>query len=268
MRRGWVLANGITLSYQDWGGAGRPCLLLHGVFGRTTTWEATARVLRDAGWHPVGLDMRGHGLSRWPRTGYDRETLVSDVEQAMESLDLRDALVVGHSIGGLNGWCLAARRPDLVGALVVADMPPDLPLKTSAPHVAWAESLPVPFPSVEAAHRFFLGTFPTRPRTADFFLETLRQGRNGYGVRFSVPAVRESFRGIAERSWLPDLHRVRRPTLIVRGEQGAVTQAVAEEMVAGLERGELVTAPGAGHAVHWDNEKAWRQALLDFAGRI
>ncbi len=42
MRRGWVLANGITLSYQDWGGAGRPCLLLHGVFGRTTTWEATA----------------------------------------------------------------------------------------------------------------------------------------------------------------------------------------------------------------------------------
>ena len=55
MRRGWVLANEITLSFQDWGGAGRPCLLLHGVFGRTTTWEATARALKEAGWHPVGL---------------------------------------------------------------------------------------------------------------------------------------------------------------------------------------------------------------------
>lgn len=268
VRRGWIVANGLTLAYQDWGGAGRPCLLLHGVFGRTTTWERTARALRDVGWRPIALDMRGHGLSRWPKTGYDRATLVSDVEQAMEALGMRDALVVGHSIGSLNAWCLADRRPDLVGALVAVDMPPELPLKASAPHVAWAESLPVPFASVEAARHFFLRSFPARPRTADYFLETLRQGRNGYGVRFSVPAVRESFRGIAERSWMPELHRVRQPTLIVRGDQGAIPAGVARDMVAGLERGELITVPKAGHALHYDNEEGWRRALVDFVGRV
>ena len=69
----------------------------------------------------VRFDKRGHGLSDCPPAPYEMATLTDDAEAVADALNLRDVTFVGLSIGGLIGQGLAARRPDLIKALVLMD---------------------------------------------------------------------------------------------------------------------------------------------------
>lgn len=86
-------------------------LLLHGLMGRASHWAPTTRWLAERH-RAVGLDQRGHGRSEKPAEGpYTRDAYVADAEEAIEQLGLGPATVVGHSMGALTAWQLAAKRP-------------------------------------------------------------------------------------------------------------------------------------------------------------
>lgn len=78
------------LHVVDWGGAGPPILLLHGLSGRATGWGATALHLRRH-FRPIALDLRGHGESGKPSSGYDLETFSHDVLRVLDALHLERA---------------------------------------------------------------------------------------------------------------------------------------------------------------------------------
>lgn len=109
--------------------------------------------------HPrtVALDQRGHGHSDKPAAGlFTREAYVADAAAVVEQLGLGPVTLIGHSMGALTAWQLAAERPDLVHALVICDM------RASALGAAsqrewrdWFRRWPVPFPSLDAARRWF-----------------------------------------------------------------------------------------------------------------
>lgn len=97
-------------------------LLLHGLMGRASHWASTARWLSERH-RAVALDQRGHGQSdKAPEAEYTREAYVEDAEAALDQLGLGPAVVIGHAMGALTGWQLAAKRPDLVRALIICDM--------------------------------------------------------------------------------------------------------------------------------------------------
>lgn len=83
-------------------------------------WDALLPLL-PAGLRVVRFDKRGHGLSTATPAPYAMETLVSDAEAVCDTLGLRDVTFVGLSIGGLIGQGLAAKRPDLLKALILMD---------------------------------------------------------------------------------------------------------------------------------------------------
>ena len=90
--------DGTRLYYQDWG-AGRPVVFVHGwAFGGT--WEYQALPLSERGLRCVAYDQRGCGRSDDPGQGYDYDTLSDDLAALIEHLDLRGAVLVGHSMGG------------------------------------------------------------------------------------------------------------------------------------------------------------------------
>ena len=130
------------------GGAGRPLVLVHGLMGRGSTWSRQLPWLTrlgevftyDAPWH------RGRDVDD-PRT-IGTETSVDDPSAALESLG-RSAVPIGHSMGGLHSWCVAAERPDLVAALVVEDMAPDFVGGTTGPWELWLHRVAVEFGSAE-----------------------------------------------------------------------------------------------------------------------
>jgi pimeloyl-ACP methyl ester carboxylesterase len=88
----------IELYYEDQG-VGRPVVLLSGWPFDARSWEPQLHPLLDAGYRVVSVDRRGFGRSSAPITGYDFDTLSADVDVVVKTLDLRDATLVGFSLG-------------------------------------------------------------------------------------------------------------------------------------------------------------------------
>ena len=85
--------------YEDLG-KGRPVILIHGWPLDHTMWDHQVAALTDAGFRCIAYDRRGFGKSNKPLTGYDYDTLTSDLKALIDELQLEDAVLVGFSMGG------------------------------------------------------------------------------------------------------------------------------------------------------------------------
>ncbi len=125
VRNQLTTSSGLTLGYREWGRADGPvAFLLHGLGSDADDWALTAPGLQR--FRVIALDARGHGQSDWAAS-YELTDLRDDVIEAMDALGVLAAAVIGHSMGGVVAYLLAATRPDRVRALVLEDMPPPLP---------------------------------------------------------------------------------------------------------------------------------------------
>jgi pimeloyl-ACP methyl ester carboxylesterase len=112
----------VTLSYVHGPAHGPPLLLLPAQMG---TWETYAEALPRLAAHfrPFAVDLRGHGASSWTPGRYDWDVVGGDLVRFLEQVVGEPAVVSGNSSGGVLAVWLAARRPDLVRAVVVEDAP-------------------------------------------------------------------------------------------------------------------------------------------------
>ena len=88
----------IDLHYEDHG-TGAPVVLIHGYPLSGRAWDKQVPMLLDAGRRVITYDRRGFGQSSQPSFGYNYDTFAADLNTLMEALDLRDAILVGHSMG-------------------------------------------------------------------------------------------------------------------------------------------------------------------------
>ena len=88
----------IDLCYEDHG-SGPPVVLIHGYPLSGRAWDRQVPALLDAGRRVITYDRRGFGMSSKPICGYDYDTLAADLNLLLEHLDLRDAVLAGHSMG-------------------------------------------------------------------------------------------------------------------------------------------------------------------------
>ena len=120
-RSRFVQAGGVRLHLADWGGDGLPTLLLlHGDMRTSRSWDAVARELRGD-FHVLALDMRGHGDSDWPESGYTFAQRVDDLEAFADAVGMRGGAVAAHSTGGVVATLLAERRPDIFSRLMLLE---------------------------------------------------------------------------------------------------------------------------------------------------
>ena len=88
----------IEIHYEDHG-AGPPVVLIHGYPLSGRAWDKQVPALLEAGHRVITYDRRGFGASSQPATGYDYDTFAADLAALLEHLDLREAVLVGHSMG-------------------------------------------------------------------------------------------------------------------------------------------------------------------------
>lgn len=131
-------------------------LLLHGLMGRASHWASTARWLSERH-RAVALDQRGHGQSdKAPEEQYTREAYVEDAEAALEQLGLAPTVLIGHAMGALTGWQLAAKRPDLVRGLIICDMRASaLGAASQREWEDWFKAWPMPFATLADVRKWF-----------------------------------------------------------------------------------------------------------------
>jgi len=111
---------GVQLEVLDWGGSGRPLLLLPGLGDTAHTWDILAPKLA-ADYRVFALSRRGVGESSKPEFGYDTPTLARDVVRVLDALELDKAVIVGSSIAGEEMTWLGADYPDRIDALIYLD---------------------------------------------------------------------------------------------------------------------------------------------------
>ena len=91
--------DGTTIFYKDWG-QGQPVLFSHGWPLNADAWDDQAMLVADNGYRAIAHDRRGHGRSSQPWDGNDLDTYADDLAQLLDALEVRDAVLVGHSTGG------------------------------------------------------------------------------------------------------------------------------------------------------------------------
>ncbi|MBV9043047.1 MAG: alpha/beta fold hydrolase [Acidimicrobiia bacterium] len=101
-------------------GDGRTFVLVHGWTNDRRIWAPVAGLLVERGHRVVLYDQRGHGASRAGRDGLTIEALGNDMAAVLEHLDIRDAIVAGHSMGGMAAQAFAIEHPDVLSERVAA----------------------------------------------------------------------------------------------------------------------------------------------------
>ena len=238
-----VGVNGLKLHYIDWGNHHNPpILLLHGFLSHAHTWSRLAESIR-MDYHVLALDQRGHGASEWADAGaYSIDDHFTDLAGFIDLLDLKDLILIGHSMGGRNALFYAACRPELIKGLILVD---SRPANTD-------ESI--------LALKQFLETFRkgSDPGSAYHASEALPQ----YDPSLITGAEQGGYR--VEPLW-PFMENLNCPTLIIRGEKSTFVSDCEAEMMNRLIPGsERVEIKGASHLPMFETPSEFESVIHSF----
>ena len=264
----------IDLYYEDHG-TGKPVVLIHGWPLSGTSWERQVPALLEAGYRVITYDRRGFGNSSKPTSGYDYGTLTSDLHQLLTKLDLRDAALVGFSMGGgeVARYFGAYGSERVSKAVFMAAVPPFL-LKTPDNPAGVDGTVFDGIKRAIAADRLaYLSQF-----LAAFYNVDILGGK-----RVSDEVVRLSWNVAAGASpvgtlacvkeWLTDfredLKRIELPTLVVQGDADRILPLTATgqrtpEFVKGSR---LVVVAGGPHGLNWTHADDVNRELLAFLSK-
>ena len=264
----------IDLYYEDHG-MGDPVVLIHGWPLSGASWERQVPALLKAGHRVITYDRRGFGNSSKPTQGYDYDTLAADLDAILKNLDLRNATLVGFSMGGgeVARYIGSYGTERIKKAVFMAAIPPFL-LKTPDNPAGVDGSV---FDGIKQAIAADRPAFLTSFFSNFYNVDTLK------GKRISDEAIRLSWNVGAGASpkgsldcvqaWLTDfredLKRINIPTLVVHGDDDrilplAVTAKRTAESVKGSK---LVVVAGGPHGLNWTHAEEVNRALLDFLGK-
>lgn len=233
-------------------------MLLHGLAGNAEEWTETAAAFAG-GYRVLAPDQRGHGRSARRPQDVSRDAYVADVVMWIERLAAAPTVLIGQSLGGHTAFLVAARRPELVRGLVVAEATPQANPRGRTDVKHWLERWPRPFASEEAASHFFGGDTPW----GRAWLRGLERREDGLWPRFDVDIMMESLREASEHSYWNEWSLVSCPTLIVRGENG-ISDSDVGKMQERMPNAHVVTVAGAGHDAHLERPDEWHARLRAF----
>ncbi|RLV57052.1 alpha/beta hydrolase [Aeromicrobium phragmitis] len=265
-------ANGISLSYEDTGGSGRPVVLIHGWPLSGASWESQLPALTESGYRVISYDRRGFGSSEKPATGYDYDTLAADLKGLLDSLDLTDATLVGFSMGGGEvARYLGNYGSDRIRSAVFAAAVPPYLLKTddNPDGGLGDEDVQQMIEGVATGREAFLDEFSVTFFSFDGELKVSDdERRRAFGL--SAPARDEAVQGcidaFSRTDFRDDLDRVDVPVLVIHGAGDAIVPfEVSGKRTADLvDEAELIVVDDAPHGLNVSHADEFNRALIDF----
>ena len=276
-------SDGLRLAADIGGPEGGPTVvLLHGGGQTRHSWAGTWRVLVDAGWRAISLDLRGHGDSEWSDAGdYSLDAFAGDVLAVVDTLE-RPPVLVGASLGGLSSLVAVAESPvqeDVARALVLVDVAHKVEESGRERIGAFMTGNIDGFASLEEAADAIAAYNPHRPRPKDLsgLAKNLRQRADGRWMWHWDPRFVMGQLGSADetRASVVDPFRLEKavdalaiPTLLVRGRSSdLLSEEGARDFMERVPDAEFADVAGAGHMVAGDRNEIFNQAILGFLER-
>jgi len=252
-------------------GDGPPVVFCHGVTLSSRVWAKQFEAFPAAGFRAVAFDARGHGASAVGESGHSIDNLADDLLTVLETLDLHDAVLVGHSMGGMGVQAFAIRHPE-----VTRDRVRGLVLQSTS-----SRNLVSDARRVRAALERVVGIGPDlgafmRQPNLGFLLARIGFGNDPHASHVEATrqmlaactreTTRDATTSLLSLDLTDGLPKVKVPTLVLVGTADALTPPRDAHLIAELVPGaRLVELPGAGHMLMYERTDEVDALIMEFA---
>lgn len=264
--------DGTQLYYKDWG-SGQPVVFSHGWPLSSDSWESQMIFLASNGYRVIAHDRRGHGRSSQPWNGNDMDTYADDLATVIETLDLKNTVLVGFSTGGGEVTRYIGRYgTKRVSKVALISAVPPLMLKTSANPGGLPLEVFDGLRQQSLANRSQLyldiasgpffgfnrpGAKPSQGLIQSFWVQGMQGGhKNTY----------DSIKAFSATDFTADLKRFDVPTLIIHGDDDQIVPIDASGRASAklVKNSKLIVYPGAPHGLVDTHKDQLNKDLLNF----
>ena len=258
MKERFTESNGIELHYLDYISDGATMFLLPGLTANAYNFDGLIQAGLSERLHILAVDLRGRGLSSKPSTGYKMSDHAADIIGLMDDLDISQAIIGGHSFGGLLSLYLAANYPDRVSKLVVMDAAAKLVnprvielIKPSLDRLGKRFSTWDEYLSEIKKAPFYAGWWDATIES--YFRADVQINEDGSVQSRSRPAnIFEALVGASDEDWFTHVAGITQPAILIRGNDAfgladtppIVTQHEANETVQRMSNCQYTEVPG------------------------
>jgi non-heme chloroperoxidase len=265
-------ADGTRLHFTDWGEPdARPVLLVHGFGASQNMWNNQVPDLVDAGLRCITFDRRGHGRSDVPGRGYDLDTLAADIAAVADHLDLREAVLVGHSLGGAEAVRYVAAHDEgrIAGLVLSAPSAPGLRQGPGNP----GGIAPEVFSRARQAMRDDAGTAIQASTTADFLgpghtVSALLDNASRLQMAdLPLQVLLATFDTNAAIDLRADLAGIDVPAMVIQGDadKNNPLELTGRRAAGLMPQARLVVLAGAGHGLYRSEARRFTTEIISFA---
>ncbi len=263
--------DGTNIFYKDWG-TGQPVVFSHGWPLNADAWDDQTFFVASNGYRAIAHDRRGHGRSSQPWDGNDMDTYADDLAALIETLDLKNAVLVGHSTGGGEVTRYIGRHgTSRVAKAMLVDAIPPLMLKTEAN----PGGMPIEaFDQLRAALSADRSQF-YKDLSAPFYNANRPGSKVSQGIRdmfwlwsmqVGLKAAFDCIKVFSETDLTEDLKKFDIPTLIIHGDDDQIvpigdSALLSSKIVKGAT---LKIYPGAPHGLMSTHKEQFNADLLSF----
>ena len=263
-----------NLYVKDWG-SGPPVILIHGWPLSADSWDDQAMAIADAGMRAIAYDRRGFGRSSQPWSGYDYDTLTDDLATVIETMGVKEATLVGFSMGGGEVARYMSRHggKNVVKAALVSSVVPFMLKTRDNPDGVDQSTFDDMTKGIkEDRAKFFAGFFkdfygvnlvshPTSDETLHASWNTAMQA----GLKGTLACAK----AFATTDFRPDLPAFRCPTLIIHGtaDKTVPIDAAGRAAAKGIADSTLIEYDGAPHGLFATEKERFTRDLLGFLHR-
>ncbi|MET4666931.1 alpha/beta hydrolase [Sphingomonas sp. PvP056] len=265
--------DGTEIFYKDWGPRDAAVVMFHHGWPLSSDdWDAQMMFFLDHGYRVIAHDRRGHGRSSQAATGHDMDGYVADVVALTDSLDLQNAVHIGHSTGGgeVARYVAQAKPGRVAKAILISAVAPIMVQTDANPDgipLAVFDGLRVQT-ATNRAQFFYDFTMPFfgYNREGAEIKEAVRLNWWRQGMMGSILAHTQGIKAFSETDFTADLEAITVPTLVMHGEDDqvvpiATTGKLSAEIVAGAV---LKSYPGYPHGMPTTNADQINANLLAF----
>ncbi len=258
------LASQTQLQYAEQGDTpGRPLILLHGYVDSGRTFERVLPYINEP-IHTFALTQRGHGDASRPAGGYRIRDFVADLAAFMERLDLKKAVIMGGSSGGIIARKFAIDHPDRTQGLIMGGAPFTLQDKPAMLELWKSTISKLKDPIDPRFVRSFMSNQIARPVPQTFLKTMLKEN-------LKVPARvwKATLKGLLEDKSSEELNNIRTPTLIVWGDKDEIVpRRDQEKLQEGISGSKLIIYSGAGHMLYWEEPARFASDIVTFMANL
>ena len=248
------------LSYSQFGDAGDPVMIVHGLYGSGRNWGVIAKRLSDR-YRVYTIDLRNHGLS--PRSdthGYPE--MAADIAELIEHLGA-PMHVMGHSMGGQAVMTLALTKPELLTRMVVADIAPVAYTHSQLPYIHAMKAVDLSRVTRRSEAEAQLAEQGVEPALCSFFTQSLDISEKRWRLNLdTLEAEMPKIMGFPDLSETFD-----GPVLFLSGANSDYVQSEHRaEIKARFPNARFAKLKDAGHWLHADKPREFEAALRSFIG--